>query len=462
MEQDTIAAISTPPGEGGIGVIRISGNKSHQMLQDIFKPARRSNNKNWVFEDKKMYYGYIKDYEYNITIDEALVVFMYAPATYTREPIAEIHCHGGMIPLQETLQLLFRKGARPAEPGEFTKRAFLNGRLDLTQAEAVMDIVSSKTKTLKNVAVNQIEGRLKEELSQLQSDLLIIMSNLEARIDFPDEELGVASMESLQSRLTNVHDEIEKMVQSFEHGKILREGVKTVIIGRPNVGKSSLLNLLLREDRAIVTEEPGTTRDIIEEVVNLDGIPLKIIDTAGIREARNIIEKIGVEKTHNSLEAADLVLIVLDSSQPLEEEDKKVLSIASNKTTLLVLNKTDLTEQLEMQSLENYAPQIPKVKLSALKGQGLDELEEKITSLIFGGQVAAGEELVITNSRHFYHLSKMKAAVEAALEAANQGMSEDLIAVDVREAYDNLGQITGESASEDILDRIFSEFCIGK
>ncbi|ACB86476.1 tRNA uridine-5-carboxymethylaminomethyl(34) synthesis GTPase MnmE [Natranaerobius thermophilus] len=458
MTEDTIAALSTPPGEGGIAVIRVSGPDSQNKVKQIFRSSRTDGN----FNNKKMYHGQIVSPETNRILDEVLVVFMNKPYTYTCEDVVEIHCHGGMVPVKEILQLLFSYGIRPAEPGEFTKRAFLNGRLDLTQAEGVMDLITSKTNNLKNVAINQLQGNLKQKIDRLRDDLVSVMANLEARIDFPDEDIDVEDYHELKHRIDNAKVDINNLIASYDKGKIIREGIKTVIVGRPNVGKSSLLNLLLGEERAIVTEIPGTTRDVLEEVINLKGIPLRIIDTAGIRESEDKVEQIGVKRTRDSMEQADIILVVIDSSQELSQEDKQILTMAQDKTSLLVLNKTDLHEKLDIDEIDKLVSQIPKVRISALKEEGLDKLEEHISELVFGGQVMQTEELVITKARHFHSLDKVKEALSSAEENIKAEMSEDLIAIDIKEAYDYLGEITGETASEELVDRIFNDFCIGK
>ncbi len=459
LSEDTIAALSTPPGEGGIAVIRVSGSESSKVVKQIFKSSKTPKD---GFEHRRMYHGYIITPDTENVLDEVLVVFMNKPYTYTCEDIVEIHCHGGMIPVKEILQTLFTKNVRPAEPGEFTKRAFLNGRLDLTQAEGVMDIITSKTQNLKNVAVNQLQGRLKKQIQDLRTKLLEIMANLEAKIDFPDEDIDVASNEQLQRFIENAMESLQNLLDSYNKGKIMREGVKTVIVGRPNVGKSSLLNLLLGEERAIVTEIPGTTRDTLEETINLQGIPLKIIDTAGLRDSFDRVEQIGVERTKKSMEQGDIILIVIDSSQELTSEDLELLKLAHDKNTLIVLNKTDLEEQVSMQTMKEIVSDPYIIKISALTEQGLDKLEQAITDLVFGGTVMQREELVITNARHFYALNMAKQALESGELSLHNQMSEDLVAIDIKEAYDKLGDITGESASEDLIDNIFTNFCIGK
>ncbi|OWZ83477.1 tRNA uridine-5-carboxymethylaminomethyl(34) synthesis GTPase MnmE [Natranaerobius trueperi] len=456
--EDTVAALSTPPGEGGIGIIRISGPKSFEIGKKLFFSSREITN----FKNRKLYHGYIFDRRNNKTLDEVLITFMKGPYTYTCEDIVEIHCHGGMIPVREILQLIFSLGIRPSEPGEFTKRAFLNGRLDLTQAEAVMDLISTKTQNLKDVAMKQISGKLKEEISHLRTELITVLSNLEAKIDFPDEEIDVEDMSSLKERVSYIRKSLYELIESFNKGKIIREGVKTVIVGRPNVGKSSLLNILLGEERAIVTEIPGTTRDTLEEVINLDGIPLRIIDTAGIRESTDKVEQIGVKRTRDSMEEADIVLVVLDSSQELKDEDKKILNMARDKPSLIVLNKADLEKEFHEGTVNELAPDIRKVKVSALKKEGIDQLEKYISELVFGGEVMETDEIVITNERHYNSLKKTDNVLASAENGLEAYISEDLVSVDIKEGLEILGEITGESAGEDVIDEVFNNFCIGK
>jgi len=460
VEHDTIAALSTPPGEGGIAIIRVSGPDSFDYVDHVFNRSRRGPRK---VENRKMVHGYIVNPHLDKTLDEVLCVKMKGPYTYTGEDVAEIQCHGGMIPVREILELLFSEGVRPAEPGEFSKRAFLNGRLDLSQAESVIDIITSKTSVSKDMALKQLRGKLGQAISDLRDEFLDVLAQLEARIDFPDEELDFDDIDTLQGKVKDIHDAIEDLLSSYHKGKIMKEGVKTVIIGRPNVGKSSLLNLLLGEDRAIVTEIPGTTRDTLEEGINLRGIPLNIIDTAGIRESEDKVERIGVERTKASLNQADLVLVVLDASESLTEEDLVILEEAKQKPSIVVLNKTDLTGQIDKEALLSFlGGELALVEISALTQTGLDKLEDQIYDLVFGGTVSPTEDLLITNARHFSLLKKARAALEEAHRGLGDYLSEDLISVDVKEAYDALGDITGQTTTEDMIDQIFSNFCIGK
>ena len=459
MAEETIAALATPPGEGGIGIIRISGNKSFDIAKEIFLSSRKSIDE---IKDRYLYHGYIKDFSNGKVIDEVLIVFMKSPYTYTREDVVEINCHGGIIPVKETLELIYSHGARPAEPGEFTKRAFLNGRLDLSQAEGVIDLITSKTNLLKDVALQQLRGSLKEKVESLRDDLMTIMANLEAKIDFPEEDIEVLSEDELTQIVKSNMDEIKNLISSYDKGRIIKEGINTIIVGKPNVGKSSLLNILLGEDRAIVTEVPGTTRDTIEEVINLDGIPLKIVDTAGIRQTEDKVEKIGVNKTKSLVENADLILIVLDKSRPLSSEDYDILKLCESKTTILLLNKSDLKSRLEIDKIKEYFCENNILNISALEASGIDRLKDLINSLVFEGTVYQQDSFVITNVRQYSSLKKVEKDLESALNAFQNSLSEDLISIDIKNALEALGEISGDTVSDNVIDEIFNRFCIGK
>ncbi|UMZ75182.1 tRNA uridine-5-carboxymethylaminomethyl(34) synthesis GTPase MnmE [Natranaerofaba carboxydovora] len=459
MAEETIAALATPPGEGGIGIIRISGYKSFDIAREIFLSSRRNIDE---IKDRYLYHGYIKDFSNDKVIDEVLIVFMKAPYTYTREDVVEINCHGGIIPVKETLELIYSHGARPAEPGEFTKRAFLNGRLDLSQAEGVIDLITSKTNLLKDVALQQLRGSLKEKVENLRDDLMTIMANLEAKIDFPDEDIEVLSQDELMQIVQSNLEEIKRLISSYDKGRIIKEGINTIIVGKPNVGKSSLLNILLGEDRAIVTEVPGTTRDTIEEVINLDGIPLKIVDTAGIRQTEDKVEKIGVNKTKSLVEKADLILIVLDKSRPLSSEDYDILKLCENKTAIVLLNKSDLKSRLEIDKIREYFSENNILNISALEASGIDRLKDLINLLVFEGTVYQQDSFVITNVRQYSSLKKVEKDLESALNAFQNLLSEDLISIDIKNALEALGEISGDTVSDNVIDEIFSRFCIGK
>lgn len=462
--EQTIAALATPPGEGGIGIIRISGKKSFDIAREIFK-SDKVNFEN--IKNRYLYYGFVVNPENKKIIDEVLLACMKAPYTYTREDIVEINCHGGMVPIKETLEIVYAHGARPAEPGEFTKRAFLNGRLDLSQAEGVIDLITSKTDILKDVALDQVKGDLRKQIENLRGNLMTVLANLEAKIDFPEEDIEVLKNDELIEIVDFVLMKVKEFIESYDKGKIIKEGIKTVIIGRPNVGKSSLLNTLLGEDRAIVTDIPGTTRDTIEEIINLEGIPLKIIDTAGIRETSEKIEKIGVERTKNLIGMADLALIIIDSSQDITEEDVEILKLCNEKRSIILLNKSDLQRKVKKEDIKKYFPgqsneYIKILEISALKAQGIKELKSIINHLVFEGYVYQGKSMIITNSRQYSSLKRVEDNLSSAVEGLRLYESEDLISIDIKNAYDYLGEIIGTTVSEDVIDEIFGRFCIGK
>lgn len=455
---DTIAAIATAPGEGGIGIIRLSGEKSLDITEDIFKSM--SGKKIIEYKPRTLIYGHILD-DGNI-VDEVLVAYMKAPYSYTKEEVIEINCHGGFISVKKILQLILSKGARLADRGEFTKRAFLNGRIDLSQAEAIIDVIKAKTDLAHNVAQNQLEGSLSNKIKDLRYKVTEILAQIEVSIDFPDEDVEHITYETLYKKSLDLRDEIKKLYNSAESGKILREGLKTVIVGKPNVGKSSLLNAILGESRAIVTDIPGTTRDIIEEFININGIPLKIIDTAGIRETEDIVEKIGVEKSRESLSNADLVIIVLDASRKLSEEDINILEDAKDKKAIVLINKTDLQQQLEENKIKEYIAEDSIIRISAIENKGLEDLQNKIENMVYSGDIKHSSDVIITNSRHKDALSKAINSIDDAINAIEGGMPLDFVEVDFKNIWDYLGYINGDTISEDLLDTIFNNFCIGK
>jgi tRNA modification GTPase len=455
---DTIAAIATAPGEGGIGIIRLSGEKSLDITEDIFKSM--SGKKIIEYKPRTLIYGHILD-DGNI-VDEVLVAYMKAPYSYTKEEVIEINCHGGFISVKKILQLILSKGARLADRGEFTKRAFLNGRIDLSQAEAIIDVIKAKTDLAHNVAQNQLEGSLSNKIKDLRYKVTEILAQIEVSIDFPDEDVEHITYETLYKKSLDLREEIKKLYNSAEGGKILREGLKTVIVGKPNVGKSSLLNAILGESRAIVTDIPGTTRDIIEEFININGIPLKIIDTAGIRETEDIVEKIGVEKSRESLSNADLVIIVLDASRRLSEEDVNILEDAKDKKAIVLINKTDLQQQLEENKIKEYIAEDSIIRISAIENKGLEDLQNKIENMVYSGDIKHSSDVIITNSRHKDALSKAINSIDDAINAIEGGMPLDFVEVDFKNIWDYLGYINGDTISEDLLDTIFNNFCIGK
>lgn len=455
---DTIAAIATAPGEGGIGIIRISGEKSLQVAQSIFKSKSGKMIKD--YNARTLIYGTVVDNEK--VIDEVLVAYMKGPNSYTAEDVIEINCHGGFISVKKILELILSKGVRLAEAGEFTKRAFLNGRIDLSQAEAIIDVIKSKTDMAHEVAQSQLEGNLAKKIKDLRMNVTEVLAHLEVSIDFAEEDVEEITYQTLEEKALELRNEIKKLYDTAESGKILRDGLKTVIVGKPNVGKSSLLNSILGENRAIVTDIAGTTRDVIEEFVNIKGIPLKIVDTAGIRETEDVVEKIGVEKSRESFSTADLVIMVLDASRKLSEEDMEILESLKNKKTIVLLNKMDLEPQIELEKIEEFVNSEDIIKISALKHQGIEELQDKIEAMVYHGSVKNSSNLMITNSRHKDALLKAYESINDAISAIEQRMPYDFIEVDFKNIWDYLGYINGDTVREDLLDTIFANFCIGK
>ena len=452
---DTIAAISTPKGEGGIAIIRISGDKSFEILDKIF--VKKNPNANLGFY--KLNYGFIKDGEK--TVDEVMAVRLKAPKSYTCEDIVEINCHGGTLVSEKVLELVLRNGARHAESGEFTKRAFMNGRIDLSQAEAVMDIIQGKTEKSVSLSLDQLRGDLRDKVNQFKKALLDITAHVNVVLDYPEEGIDDPLPAELRNNLEKVYEEANRLIDSYDTGKKIKEGIKTVIVGKPNVGKSTLLNALLHEERAIVTHVAGTTRDVIEEIINIKGVPLVLVDTAGIRKTDDIVENIGVEKSKQFIGKADLVLLVLDASKELENEDIEVINqIKENKKKVIVLlNKIDLNKKINLagHNLENI------VEISAKDNIGIEDMQEKIYSYIVEENVEnSSEKLIITNIRHKTALEKTKDAIKNIFETIDMGLPMDLISVDLKEALDSLSEITGEISSEDILDHVFGNFCVGK
>jgi tRNA modification GTPase len=455
---DTITAISSPIGEGGIGIVKMSGPDVLSILQEIFVPslAGRASDSTWRAASHHLYHGHIVDRENDETVDEVLLSFMKAPFTYTRQDVGEINCHGGIVPLRRVLELTLRQGARLATPGEMTLRAFLFGRLDLAQAEAVLDVVRAKTDAGLRVAVDQLAGHLSRRIRQVRADLVELLAYLEASIDFSEDEIPE---HDVAGSLRQVSLSLEQLIEGAQRGMIYRQGIRGAIVGRPNVGKSSLLNRLLRTSRAIVTPVPGTTRDTLEETVNLQGIPLILVDTAGIAHSDDFVERLGIERSQQALATADLALMVIDAHEPLEDADREIASLIGHKPAILVLNKMDLPLRTRTNDL---LPQARRVELSALTGEGLEELEQAIAELVFSGKVMASETALVTNPRHQQILKTALDHVRSAAEAHSGGSPVDLLAIDVTAAVDALGEITGETATEDLLEVIFSDFCVGK
>lgn len=455
---DTIAAIATAPGEGGIGIIRISGYKSLEVAEKVFKSMSGKPIKE--YKQRTLIYGNVVDND-NV-IDEVLLAYMKGPNSYTTEDIIEINCHGGFISVKKILELILSKDVRLADPGEFTKRAFLNGRIDLSQAEAIIDVIKAKTNMAHEVAQNQLEGSLSNKIKELRMNVTEVLAHLEVAIDFSEEDIEEITYQTLKEKAEGLRIEIKKLYDTAESGKILRDGLKTVIVGKPNVGKSSLLNSILGENRAIVTDIPGTTRDVIEEFVNIKGIPLKIVDTAGIRETEDVVEKIGVEKSKESFNSADLVIMVLDSSMKLSDEDRDILKKLENKKTIVLLNKADLEQKIEEDELNKYVSSDSIIKISALQHEGIEELHDKIESMVYKGNVKNTSSVVITNSRHRDALLRAYESINDAIKAIDENLPYDFIEVDFKNIWDYLGYINGDTVKEDLLDTIFSNFCIGK
>ncbi len=452
---ETVAAISTPRGEGGIGIVRISGDESLNILEKIFKPI---NKKVRELESHTINFGHI--YNKEKIIDEVLVSIMKAPKTYTKEDIVEINCHGGFLITQKVLEVVLNNGAMLAEQGEFTKRAFLNGRIDLTQAEAVMDLIESKTSKSLEISIEQLRGDLKAQIKVLKQLLIDVASHVNVIIDYPEEGIDEPLTEDLVEKLQEVYEKTERLISSYDKGKKIREGIKTAIVGKPNVGKSSILNALLREERAIVTHIAGTTRDVIEEVININGVPLVIGDTAGIRKTNDIIENIGVQKSKEMIEKSDLILLVIDSSNELEELDYKIYEATKGKKIVGILNKMDIKKDIDLSKLKDVKKWI---EISAKDKIGIEKMENEIYDYVMSKEIESDyEELIITNIRHKSALEKTKESIDNIFETIKNEMPTDLVAIDLKEAIDALSEITGEISSEDILDNIFKNFCVGK
>jgi tRNA modification GTPase len=459
----TICAIATPVGEGGIGVIRLSGARAVEIAGRVFQP--RSGKTVQGFRSHSIHLGAVRDPSTGERLDEAMLAVMRAPKTYTRMDTVEVYCHGGGLLLHRVLDLLLQQGARLAEPGEFTKWAFLNGRIDLTQAEAVMDLIRAKTDASQRAALAQLDGAIQRRIAQLREESIHLLAEIEAGIDFTEEEIQFLSSDQINKQISSLIDQLESLLKTAEGGKALREGIATAIIGRPNVGKSSLLNALLMQNRAIVTPVPGTTRDIIEEYLNLNGIPIRIIDTAGIRDTDDLVEREGVIRTRQAVRQADLLLLVLDLTQEISPEERMLIEETANKKRLIVFNKADLRSKGSLnrettERLEGISGQT--VYISAITGHGLEDLKSAILEQIRTGIVLSGEREAMINTRHKSVLLTAKAHLISALTTVNEKAHEELIAVDIRAAVDRLGEITGTTATEDLLDRIFKEFCIGK
>jgi tRNA modification GTPase len=458
MEFDTIAAIATPMGEGGIGIIRVSGPVSVEVVDKIYKGREKLS----TVDSHTIHYGHLIDPVSAEVLEEVMVTVMRSPRTFTREDVIEINCHGGIVSVNRVLQLVLENGARLAEPGEFTKRAFLNGRIDLSQAEAVIDLIRAKTDRAMKVALHQVEGRLSKLIKKLRHEMLELMAHIEVNIDYPEHDVESLTRNFLLEKSEKIREEISRLLETAGQGKILREGLSTVIIGRPNVGKSSLLNTLLHESKAIVTDIPGTTRDVIEEYVNVRGVPLRLVDTAGIRETEDLVEKIGVERSRQMLKQADLILLMLNYNEELSQDDRSLLELVKGLPTIGIVNKVDLPQKLNLEEVNHYLPSSSLILTSVTEEQGIEELEKVIAQLFFKGQVLQDDQTYVSNARH---IASLKAAINA-LDEFRQGieflMPVDMAAFDLKRSWELLGEITGETAKEDLLDQIFSQFCLGK
>lgn len=461
MKTDTIAAIATAMTNSGIGIIRISGEDAFTVIDRIYQSK---NGKKKLSEEKShtVHYGYIvDDTKENKIIDEVMVLIMRAPNTYTREDTVEIDCHGGVLVMQKILDTVVCHGARPAEPGEFTKRAFLNGRIDLTQAESVMDVISSKNEFALKSSISQLQGSLQKEIKELREKIIYEIAFIESALDDPEHINIDGYGQKLKTVAEESKERIEHLLDTADNGKILKEGIDTVIVGKPNAGKSSLMNVLLKKERAIVTDIAGTTRDVLEEQMNLNGITLNIIDTAGIRDTEDVVEKIGVDKAKDYLVNADLIIYVVDSSTPLDENDEKIMEMIKNRTALVLLNKSDLDTVTTEDMIASHLNQ-KIIKVSMKENQGVDELENAIKELFFHGKVELNDEVYITNARHKAALSNAKDSLNMVLDSIAMEMPEDFYSIDLMNTYEELGNILGESLGEDLVNEIFSKFCTGK
>jgi len=458
MLSDTIAAVSTALGEGGIAIIRVSGPDSIAQVGRLFRsriPLSEA-------ESHTVHYGHIVSPVDGEKLEEVLVTVMRAPRSFTTEDVVEISAHGGVISVRRVMDLLLQQDIRLAEPGEFTKRAFLNGRIDLSQAEAVIDLIRSKSDRAFSVALKQVGGSLSQRIHALRQTLIETLAHIEVNIDYPEHDVESFTADLIKSKSLEVMEGINRLLKTANEGKILREGITTAIVGRPNVGKSSLLNALARENKAIVTDIPGTTRDVIEEYVTINNIPLKLLDTAGIRETMDVVEKIGVERSRVAVTEADLILLVLNANEPLHEDELALMEQMSGRQCIVIMNKMDLPSKLDQEMLLRYFEPSNIVPMSVLEEEGLDKLEDAISALFFGGKLESGDLTYVSNVRHIALLKKAHQSLQDAYEAADQLIPIDMIQIDVRLAWEQLGEIVGDTAADSLLDQIFSQFCLGK
>ncbi|MCI8832795.1 MAG: tRNA uridine-5-carboxymethylaminomethyl(34) synthesis GTPase MnmE [Clostridia bacterium] len=456
---EAIVAISTPPGYGGIGIIRISGKDSFKIIEKIFEPKNKEKDK---IKGYTMKYGKIFDFEGKI-IDEVLVTYFVSPKSFTTENMCEINSHGGPIVVKKILELCLENGARMAEPGEFTKIAFLNGRIDLAQSEAIIDMINAKTEKEQQASINQLEGNLSNKINEIREDIMQKMVDIEASIDYPEYDIEEITKGELRKMLERVNIKLKELERNFEKGKLIKDGIKMAIIGRPNAGKSSLLNAILNEDRAIVTEYEGTTRDIIEEFIVIEGIPIKVIDTAGIRnKTEDKIEQIGIEKAKEIAKNADLVIYIIDSSKKLEDEDKEILKLLKDKKVIIVLNKQDLNTEISVETEEIKKINKPKIKLSALKKDGIEQLYKEISEMFRLGEIIIDDSVTVTNERHKEIIKNAQKNTNDSINSIDNNMPIDIIQISIKQTLEELGKITGNTVSEDIIDEIFKKFCLGK
>ncbi len=456
--EDTIAAVATAYGEGGIGIIRISGEKALSILEKVFEFAGETSQ----IVNRRMTYGRIVDRENEQIIDEVLAVYMKGPKTYTAEDVVEINCHGSMVSLRKTLALVLRKGARLAEPGEFTKRAFLNGRLDLSQAEAVIDIIKAKTDRSFDVAMSQLEGALSLRVTEIRQKLLDLLVDITVNIDYPDEDIEELTYDNIEENILLIGEMIEKLLSTADTGRMIREGIRVAIVGKPNVGKSSLMNSLLRETRAIVTEIPGTTRDTIEEAISIRNIPVYLVDTAGIRETSDEVERLGIERSKAAFNEADFIIFIMDGSSAISDEDREIASYLDGRDSIVLINKNDLERGFTNDDVRELVNDPVIIETSLINNEGIEEIENHIEELVYGGELSQHDSTMVNNVRHIELLKQSRDSLRDAMEMTLAREALDFIEVDVRNAYDLLGEITGETVSDDIINEVFARFCLGK
>ena len=452
---DTISAISTAYGEGGIGIVRMSGSRSYEILSDIFDNIDK-------VENRKLTYGHIRDPRDGRTVDEVLVAYMKAPHTYTGEDVVEINCHGSMVALRKILDITLKEGASLAEKGEFTKRAFLNGKIDLSQAEAVIDLIKASSSSGYDVALSQLDGSFGKNISEIRQKLVDILVDITVNIDYPDEDIEEIVYENLRENIFKIKEDIDYLISTSDTGRILKDGIKIAIIGKPNVGKSSLMNRLLRENRAIVTDIPGTTRDVIQENMMIRNIPVILIDTAGIRETDDKIEKIGIEKSKETFNDADLILFLLNSGDAITDEDYNIMNRVTNKNVLVLLNKSDMDRKIETDRIKEILGDKTFLDTSMETGQGVEELKDIIEKMVYKGNLKQDNSLIVTNARHLNLLRDASAFLEDSLKSIESNQPLEFIEIDVKNTYDDLGAILGEEVGDDILNEVFSRFCLGK